>query len=85
MYRPRSVAGTKGDSAVSRISIFSTFNISMARIKRRCIGVDLSNVGDTTKMATDDVIALSILQLPRTVIADSVAVTIPSIDIAYSP
>ncbi len=81
MYCPRSVAGTKGDSAMS---IFSTLNISVARIKRWRIWAHLSNVGDTAKMVPDEVVALAALQLSRAVVADGMAVS-KSIYTAYSP
>ena len=45
----------------------------------------MSNARDTAKMATDEVVAFAIFRFPCAVMADSMAVTIPSIDIAYSP
>ena len=62
-----------------------TFNVAIAGVKRWCIGVHFSNVGDTAEMAVDEVVTFAASQLSRSVIADCVAFTMPSIDIAYSP
>ena len=80
-YRPRPITTTKSDPCMIRRSL----NVAMAGIKRWCIGVHFSNVGDTDKMAVDEVVTFAASQLSRSVIADCVAVSMPSIDIAYSP
>ena len=77
--RPRAVAGTKGDSAM-----LGTSNVSVARIERRRIWAYLSNVGNTAKMVSDEVVAPATWQSLITVVADGMAVAVFSIDIAYS-
>ena len=62
-----------------------SLNVAMAGVKRWCIGVHFSNVGDTAEMVADEVVTFAASQLSRSVIADCVAVSLPSIDIAYSP
>lgn len=64
--------------------MFRTSNVSVARIERWRIWAYLSNVGNTAKMVSDEVVALAAWQLLITVVADGMAVAVFSIDIAYS-
>ena len=64
--------------------MLGTSNVSVARIERRRIWAYLSNVGNTAKMVSDEVVAPATWQSLITVVADGMAVAVFSIDIAYS-